>query len=113
MNVIVKRLLIASVFVLTFPFSCFLLDSSDGDGNGPICSNVRTVNILGEELLYGECYDGSSTIIQSLCEVSSDIAGFKYESNSKCPDGEKTSCKTYAPFPFAILHEYGEILRCN
>lgn len=115
MNTFVKKLSMAAAFALAFLFSCSLLDKDskdNGDSGGPICSNVHSVPVLGEELLYGECYDGSSAIIESLCETFG-VAEFQYESHGKCPDGEIKSCDSNTPFLFAVLHEYGESLLCD
>jgi len=105
---------------LAFTLSC----SEDKDDKGPVCSNVQTITIGSEKIKYGKCYDGSNLILELECAaipaipipLSNEKLEFKYESNSKCPDGEKKQCKSNAPFPLAIVHEYGDLLilsSCN
>jgi len=97
---------------LAFTLSC----SEDKDDKGPVCSNVYTETIQGQEFKAGLCYDGNNiTITEFECSQLNigDIVQFKYEKNSKCPDGEKKQCKSNAPFPLAILHEYGVSTICD
>jgi len=95
------------LFSLAFAISC-----SNEDGSGPICSNVQSITVAGKEEKIGECYEGSSAIVQILCETG-DMAGFQYQRSGSCPSGEKTHCSSNFPFPGAILHEYGESLICD
>jgi len=106
MNKIKFTLLFASPFV----FSC---GSHDGS-NGPVCSNVHSISVQGVEQQFGRCYDGSVLITEVECNAFTyGDFGFKYDSNGKCPSGEKKQCTSSIPFPLAILHEYGEVFECK
>jgi hypothetical protein len=111
MRNILNKIALAVTFALALALaiSC----SKDDDSNGPICSNVHSVGVQGAEVKFGECYDGSSAITEILCNGLAGEVGFKYEKSGKCPDGEKTHCNSSVPFPLAVLHEYGESIRCN
>jgi hypothetical protein len=104
-----RKISTITMLTLAFTLSC----SKDDDSSGPICSNVHAVNVQGMEVKFGECYDGSSAITEIECNGIAGEVGFKYEKSSKCPNGEKTHCNSNFPFPLAVLHEYGESLRCN
>jgi len=98
----------AVLLALAFTFSC-----SNEDGSGPVCSNVYSVDVQGKEVLFGQCYDGSSAITEIVCNGIAGEAGFKFERSGKCPSGEKTHCNSNVPFPLAVLHEYGESIICK
>jgi len=106
MNKIKFVLLAAGLgLALAFTLSC----SNDDGSGGPTCSKIYSATLEGKTQQVGQCYDGSELILSSICEKIE----FKYERNSKCPSGEKKKCKSNAPFPGAILHEYGESLICD
>jgi len=110
-----NKIKLTLLFALAFVFSC------SNDGKTSVCSNVQTIELAGEELQYGECYDGTDLITELECLAIPDLPvpgsnrtlKFEYKENGKCPSGEKKQCKSNFPFPLAILHEYGGSFICD